>query len=170
MIFPTKAEAIVMIISNKRTQPEHYASTAWAKRDMTTEYVFMRHDDMKSTETNFKRQASILNAQIHSGIARRGYASVLRQAWPDRYFKTSSQKVQQYGRVRHSPTDALKQIHKNCKHMAELGMAQPKSNYFVCRVMQSGMLLISQYGNARSHTSALPHGRARKQRAANWHS
>ena len=46
--------------------------------------------------------------------------------------------------------------------MAELGMAQPKSNYFVCRVMQSGMLLIAQYGNARSHTSALPHGRARK--------
>jgi len=83
------------------------------------------------------------------------YASVLSQAWPDRYFKTSSQKVQSYGRVRHSPTDALKQIHKNCKHKAMILSA--------CRVM----LLIF---HARSHTSALPHGRARKQRAANWHS
>ena len=53
-------------IKSMRTQPEVYASTAWAKRDMTIDYVFMRHDDMKSIETNFKRQASILNAQIHT--------------------------------------------------------------------------------------------------------
>jgi len=92
------------------------------------------------------------------------------QAWPDRYFKTSSQKVQQYGRVRHSPTDALKQIHKNCKHMAELGMAQPKSNYFVCSHAVALAIILSAESYARSHTSALPHGRARKQRAANWHS
>ena len=28
----------------KITQPEVYASTAWAKMDMTIDYVFMRHE------------------------------------------------------------------------------------------------------------------------------
>ena len=51
---------------------------------------------MESIETNFKRQDPILNAQIHSGMARRGYASVLSQAWPDRCFKTNSQALQAY--------------------------------------------------------------------------
>jgi len=105
--------------------------------------------------------------RIESGIARRGssmsqawpdealqaYSS---QAWPDRYFKTSSQKVQQYGRVRHSPTDALKQIHKNCKHMAELGMAQPKRNYFVCRSSHAVALPIILSADALAYKRASP--------------
>jgi len=83
------------------------------------------------------------------------YASVLSQAWPDRYFKTSSQKVQSYGRVRHSPTDALKQIHKNCKHKAMILSAES------CCSSSMRARIQARFPMAERASSALPIGTAR---------
>ena len=111
--------------------------------------------------------------RIESGIARRGssmsqawpdeamqaYSS---QAWPDRYFKTSSQKVQQYGRVRHSPTDALKQIHKNCNsHKFLTAIILSAESCCSSPNMSMRARIQARFPMAERASSALPIGTAR---------